>query len=858
MLSQYHQIKREHPDKILMFRLGDFYEMFYDDAVIAARELDIVLTSRPTGNDTRIPMAGVPYHAVDTYLSKLLEKGYRIALCDQVEDPRQAKGLVKRAVTRVVTPGTVIDSALLDEKRNNYIGCVVESEGSVGIALADASTGEFFAGEIHGKNSRETAIEEMSRYAPSECLIPRSHEGREFHFALARNVATITPWEEWAYDREVAYKSLCEHFKVNSLRGFDLEELRLGTKAAGALLTYLSKTQMTELRHITSIRRLHFGTGLIIDSSTRRNLELFKRASDGSTKGSLIWVLDATQTSMGSRLLKKWLLNPLTDPDRINERLDAVEALSCDPVMRGELRECLRQTYDIERIVGKLSYGTANARDLLCLATSLSLLPRIKQTVLKACAPLLVQLATSMPDTQQLAALILAAITDDPPATVTDGGIIRDGFHQEIDALRSASESGKDWIAQLEVSERERTQIRSLRVGYNKVFGYYIEVTKPNLHLVPPDYIRRQTLANAERFVTEKLKEYEEKVLGAESRLCELEYEVFCQLRAEVCSHIPKLQAVATAVAELDVLSTFAEVAVKYNYKRPEVDRSDVIEIRGGRHPVVERLLGEGGYVPNDTFMNSSDSRLLLITGPNMAGKSTYCRQVALITLMAQTGSFVPADAARIGVVDRIFTRVGAHDDLSMGQSTFMVEMTELSNILRNATDKSLIILDEIGRGTSTYDGLAIAWAVTEYILDSIGAKTLFATHYRELVSIEDTHEGVRNHSVAIEKRGDELIFLRKMVKGPADGSYGIDVARLAGLPHSVVDRAFGILEVLEHTDRGKPERRPRRYQMTQLTFLQVQEHPIIEELKSINVMNITPVEAINILYDLQQKARRN
>jgi DNA mismatch repair protein MutS len=856
MIQQYKRAKCEHPDKILMFRLGDFYEMFYEDAEVASRELDITLTARPAGKDGKIPMAGVPYHAVESYLERLVSRGYKVAICDQVEEPGQGKALVRREITRIVTPGTCVD---LRTPQNNYLASLSLGGGGIGLAVADASTGEFRATEFRGEDAAGRAQEELLRTAPSECLVGPSvrEEASWNRFFSQRLRCVLTQGDELAYDHETAYRVLTGHFGTLSLRGFGLEDEHAAIAAAGALLGYLQETHRTALAHMTAISRYSSSHYMALDSQTRRNLELTQTLAGQKSKGSLLWVLDSAVTSLGQRLLRHWITHPLLCVRTIEERLDAVEFLVKAGLQRASLRGSLKGIRDLERLMARIAYGSAGPRDLVALRASLeaaSALPRH----LEGARGSLAHLPREMPDLGDLTRLLEEAVEDDPPLLAREGGFVKPGYRQEIDHLRELARGGRSWISQFETSERQRTGIKSLKVGYNRVFGYYVEVTRANLSQVPSDYQRRQTLANAERFVTEELKAKEEAILGSEERMQALEYEVFMELRDAVLARAAQIQRVASVVAQADVLATLAEVAAREGYVRPLVDQSTVVEITGGRHPVLEKVLDAGAFVPNDSHLDTQENRFLVITGPNMAGKSTYLRQVALICLMAQMGGFVPASRARIGVIDKLFTRVGAWDDLVMGQSTFMVEMTEVAHILHNATERSLIILDEIGRGTSTYDGLSIAWAVSEYILDRerIGAKTLFATHYREMVQMEEGLDGVRNFSVAIKRRGDDMVFLRRLVRGGSDGSYGIDVARLAGLPRDVTERARQILRGLEEASgRVSATLDPPAY--TQISFLEPGEHPVLEELRNMKLLEMTPLEALQELYRLQGKARK-
>lgn len=870
MMRQYLDIKKSYPDAILFFRLGDFYEMFFEDAEKASRVLEITLTARDGGSSGKVPMCGIPFHAADTYIARLIEKGYKVAVCEQVEDPKTVKGIVRREVIRVITPGTVLDTNFLDEKKNNYLIAIFRDDLGYGLAVADVSTGFFGVTEITGFRALSRLRDEISRLQPVECLVPVSLEEKKEVMAALKAVSnmSINPCENkiFAFDR--AYRSLTDHFGTGSLAGFGCEKMQIGVQAAGAVIRFLQDTQKNSLAHINKLMPYTTENYMLLDSATRRNLEITRTIRDGSRKGALISVLDHTVTAMGGRLLKTWLEQPLIDPREIQRRLDAVEELVKNIFLRSDLRKHLQKVYDLERLAGRIAFGTVNGRELIALKTSLKELPAIKDLLVEVYSPGLEYIAGQLDILEDIAGLIERAIADEPPFSVKDGGIIKTGYHPEVDRLRSASTDGKNWIAGLEAREKERTGIKSLKVGFNKVFGYYIEITNANLGATPEDYTRKQTLANAERFITPELKEFEALVLGAEEKICALEYELFTRVREEIAEHIERIQAVAGLLATLDVYLSLAEAALKNRYVKPQVNQNDILDIKDGRHPVVEQNLNKSTFVPNDCYLGGNGYSLGLITGPNMAGKSTYMRQVALIVLMAQVGSFVPAEAAVIGVTDRIFTRVGASDDLATGQSTFMVEMNEVANILNNATNKSLIILDEIGRGTSTFDGLSIAWAVAEFIIDpdKIGAKTLFATHYHELTELADLFPGVQNYSIAVKEKGDDIIFLRKIIPGGADRSYGIQVARLAGLPTEVLARAKEILrtlEVQEELAKGKREAAAARCRTgltgsDQMSFFVEPAglHPVLEEIKRLDVMNLTPLEALTKLHEIQQRLK--
>ena len=861
MMQQYRAIKERHKDCILFFRLGDFYEMFFEDAELASRELEIALTARDCGLEERAPMCGVPYHSAHTYLAKLIAKGYKVAICEQMEDPALAKGLVKRDVTRVVTPGTVIDPTMLEEKKNNFLMCIYCRQTYFGIAVVDITTGEFFTTQITWGSSMRKLLDETARFRPSEIianaeLIKKSEYKGYFEDYLGIR-ASILP--DQVFDPTFCDEKIRSLFKENPLK-----DLELAKCATGALLDYIESTQKTDLTHIEAIQPYKIEQYMIIDSASRRNLEITETMRDAKKRGSLLWVLDKTSTAMGGRMLRRWLEQPLMDVDEIQMRLDAVEELKNSFMIRNELMDLLRGVYDIERLAGKLVFGTINARDLVSLKISLSKLPYIREMVSGLTCGLNAAMAERLDTLEDIVELIEKAIVDDPPLSVKEGGIIKEGYHEEVDRLRKATTEGKNWIAEMEARERERTGIKSLKIRYNENFGYYIEVTKANIGQVPEDYVRKQTLVNCERFTTEALADLEKTILGAEKKVVQLEYELFCQLRDTISSHVKRLKATAHCIAELDALCSLAEVADRNNYVKPQVYQGDIIEIKDGRHPVVEKMLSDNSFVPNDTWLDMEDNRIAIITGPNMAGKSTYMRQVALIVLMAQAGSFVPASYARIGLVDRIFTRVGASDDLASGQSTFMVEMSEVANILSNATPKSLLILDEIGRGTSTHDGLSIAWAVIEYINDRarLGARTLFATHYHELTELEDKLHGIKNYCVSVRKKGDDIIFLRKISRGGADKSYGVEVAKLAGIPDPVIQRARVILEELDEADINKnPKRKKEKPVDGQLDLfasssLTKAEREVLDEIRALDPSNLTPLDALNKLYNLQQKLR--
>ena len=862
MMQQYLDTKEQYKDCILFYRLGDFYEMFFDDAIKASRELELTLTGRDCGQAERAPMCGVPFHAAEVYISRLIAKGYKVAICEQLEDPKQTKGIVRRDVIRVVTPGTVIESNMLDEKKNNYIMSIYKNGLFFGMSVCDISTGDFFSTQIKQSNNFAKLLDEISRYSPAEIVV------NEMMYASTEEISKIrerfecyisrlddTKFENEYKELSKLYSIYCEGKKIE-----DIEEKILSIISSNGLLTYLKDTQKIQLEHINKINIYNVEKYMSLDLNSRRNLELTEKMRDKSKKGTLLWVLDKTSTSMGGRMLVRWINDPLIDVSEINSRLDAVKELLESQMLKGEVVDNLKKVYDIERLIGKISYGSANGRDLVSLKNSLAQLPGLKQVLANTKSTLLQNLYIDLDELKDIYTLIEQAIVEEPPISVKEGGLIKLGYNEEIDEYKTATTDGKKWIVELEAREKEATGIKNLKVGYNKVFGYYLEVTKSYLSQVPDTYIRKQTLTNGERYITEELKILEEKTLGAQEKLIDLEYKVFQEIRAQISSQIQRIQKTANIVSTLDVLTSFATVALDLNYVMPIVDNSGEVDIRDGRHPVIEKMLPSGSFIENDTYLNKESDRLSIITGPNMAGKSTYMRQVALITLMAQIGSFVPASYAKIGVVDKIFTRVGASDDLSMGQSTFMVEMMEVANILKESTNNSLVILDEIGRGTSTYDGLSIAWAVAEYISnkEKCGAKTLFATHYHELTELENKLEGVKNYSIAVKEKGEDIIFLRKIVKGGTDESYGIHVAKLAGVPKDVVKNANEILKGLERKsiliNKGKTKE-DKKVVSGQLDMYNYKLADIAHELDKINVNEITPIDALNILLKLKEAA---
>ncbi len=872
MMRQYLEIKREYADCILFYRLGDFYEMFFEDAQIASRELELTLTGKGCGLEERAPMCGVPFHAADTYLTRLVERGYKVAICEQVEDPREARGIVRRDVIRIVTPGTNLDTQSLDESRNNYIMCVVCMDARYGIATADVTTGDFFLTEVDSERKLQG---EIGKYMPSEIICNEASRlcGPDPEELRDRYGTTVYFLEDSYFGTSRTDSVLRDQFGAEMVDGIDPDLYECGRIAAGALLIYLRELQKTPLTHLTRLQAYSGAAYMVLDATTRRNLELVETLREKQKRGTLLWVLDRTRTAMGARTLRGWIEQPLTEVEQIRTRQEAVEELVQHTITRAELREYLTPIYDLERLTTRVIYQTANPRDLIACRTSLSMLPGIRTLLEECTAPALSELREALDPLEDICALIESAIVEDPPITVREGGMIKEGFHPEADRLRQARIEGKSWLAKLEEEEREKTGIKNLRIRFNRVFGYYLEVTNSYRDLVPDYYTRKQTLANAERYITPELKELEDTILGAEDRLVSLEYELFCEVRDTVAAQVDRMLRTAKAVAALDAFASLAEAAVKNGYARPEVAEDGVLEIHDGRHPVVERMMEEGTFVSNDMRLDSVDNRISIITGPNMAGKSTYMRQNALIVLMAQIGSFIPAQSAHIGIVDRIFTRVGASDDLASGQSTFMVEMNEVANILENATPDSLLILDEIGRGTSTIDGLSIAWAVVEYISDPrvLGAKTLFATHYHELTELEGRLAGVHNYRIAVKERGDEIVFLRKIVPGGADRSYGIQVAQLAGVPQAVIRRAKDICEELECSNLNhrmpafsadseedqafSPV--PDEIGMGQMSlFDTATDDDIVREIAEMDLANLTPFEALNKLLELQNKVK--
>lgn len=895
MMQQYVQIKEQYKDCILFYRLGDFYEMFFEDAQVCSKELEIALTGKSYGQEERAPMCGVPYHAVEGYLSKLVSRGYRVAICEQVEDPKDAKGIVKREVIRIVTPGTNLNTQVLDETRNNYLMAVVHTTNAFGISIVDITTGDYYVTEV---DQERKLVDEIYKWSPTEIICNDSFfvSGIDIEALKSYHNVVLSPLEPWYFDDEQCIRALKEHFNVASLAGLGLKDYTIGAIAAGCIMQFLRETQKNSLSHITKITPYTYEKYMLLDSSTVRNLELTETMREKQKKGSLLWVLDKTKTAMGARLLRSYMEQPLIDSQMINSRLEAVSQLKENMITREEIREYLNPIYDLERLMSKISYKSAGPRDLIAFCSSLSMLPHIKFLLQSLDSELLRQVFEEFDILEDIYNLIGQSISEEPPINVKDGGIIKVGYQEEVDRLRKAKTEGKDWLMDLETKEKEATGIKNLRIKYNRVFGYYLEVTNSYQNMVPGNWIRKQTLANAERYTTPELKELEDVILGAEDKLFSLEYNLFSEIRDQIALEVKRIQQTAKAIAKIDVFAALALVAEQNNYVKPILNTNGSIAIKNGRHPVVERMISHDMFVANDTLLDNKNNRVSIITGPNMAGKSTYMRQTALIVLMAQIGCFVPADTAQIGIVDRIFTRVGASDDLASGQSTFMVEMTEVANILRNASKNSLLILDEIGRGTSTYDGLSIAWAVVEHISNTsiLGAKTLFATHYHELTELEGMLEGVNNYCIAVKEQGEDIVFLRKIVKGGADKSYGIQVAKLAGVPSSVLKRASEIVAELTGNDlalkaknlsapeavdsqdefiqeefllddlidadqakntsgkKGKKQKSADQFSL----FSMSGNEDIIAELRDLDIARLTPIDALNKMYKIQNKIK--
>lgn len=875
MMQHYLKTKEEYKDCILFYRLGDFYEMFFDDALVVSKELELTLTGKDCGQAERAPMCGIPFHAAETYLNRLVANGHKVAICEQVEDPKQAKGIVKREVIRIVTPGTNLNTQALDETKNNYLMSIVYLGEKIGVSIADFSTGDYFVTEL---SSGSELIDEINKFVPSEIITNEyfSMSGIDLTAVNDKLGITMSTLDSWYFDEDTCIKKLLTHFKVGVLDGLGLKDYTAGTIAAGALLLYLYEMQKGSVDHITSIVPYTTGKYMLIDSSSRRNLELVETMREKQKKGSLLWVLDKTKTAMGARALRSMIEQPLINKEVILKRQAGIEECNNRAIDREEIREYLNPVYDLERIMTKISCKSANPRDLIAFRNSLEMLPYIKKLIGTMESDLFAECFANLDDLADIYSLISSAIVEEPPITIREAGIIKEGFSKEADELRRAKTEGKEWLAQLEAREKEATGIKNLKVKYNKVFGYYLEVTNSFKNLVPADWVRKQTLTNAERYTTDELKKLEDVILGAEDKLCSLEYDLFNEVRDSIAAEVRRIKSTARAIAEIDVYTALSVVAQQYNYVKPAINEKGIIDIKNGRHPVVEKMIRNDMFVANNTYLDNAKNRISIITGPNMAGKSTYMRQTALIVLMAQIGSFVPAQEANIGIVDRIFTRVGASDDLASGQSTFMVEMTEVANILRNATPKSLLILDEIGRGTSTFDGLSIAWAVVEYIANTklLGAKTLFATHYHELTELEGTLDGVNNYCIAVKENGDDIVFLRKIIKGGADKSYGIQVAKLAGVPDTVIERAKELVADLSDADISLKARDIAQYSKKQeklvdsykkvddlevkqmSLFDTVNNDDIIEDIKALDISNMTPIDALNTLYKLQGRVK--
>lgn len=872
MMKQYKNVKNKYKDCILFFRLGDFYEMFFDDAIVAAKELEITLTQRGkkgSKNKKDIPMCGIPYHAADSYISKLVEKGYKVAICEQLEDPSEAKGIVERDVIRVVTPGTITDLKALDEKSNNFLASVYLGDKGAGISYVDISTGEFYTTLYYGNRNESLSfiVDELGKIGPSELMISKNILQNEKLMKIIENNIDLNLeiYEDSIYGLDDSREIIEEHFGADSIKNFGLENKDYSLISVNILLSYLYKTQKTTLEHINKISFYSVKDYMFLDINTRINLEINETIRGKEKKGSLMWLLDSTSTAMGARLLKKWLEQPLIAIDRIEYRLKIVKSFVENIIFMDEVRKSLKNIYDLERIMSKVTYGSCNARDLISLKNSLSELPNLKNILIYSDNKGLAGLGKKVDTLDDVYSLINKSIVDEPPISLKDGGIIKADFNGKLKELKEASVKGQEWLANLEEEEKKRTGIKTLKVGYNRIFGYFIEISKSYLKLVPDNYIRKQTLANSERYFIPELKEMEAKILGSEERMVDLEYNIFVDIRNKIKNEVERVQEVSKIISTVDVLNSFAQVAYKNDYVEPKLNNKGIIEIKNGRHPVVEKMLEEDFFVPNDTFLDSKENRTMIITGPNMAGKSTYMRQVALITLMAQVGSFIPADTGNIGIVDRIFTRIGASDNLAQGESTFMVEMNEVSNIIKNATKNSLIILDEVGRGTSTFDGLSIAWAVIEYINENIKGKTMFATHYHELTELEKELEGIKNYNVLIEEKGEEIIFLRKIAKGSTDKSYGIEVAKLAGINQNIVRRANEILNYIEGTEESKDYVKEEKYnindtvnekELQQLDLFQYESEKFIKKIKDLDIVKLTPMDAINILYNIVEEAK--
>ncbi|NLK42888.1 MAG: DNA mismatch repair protein MutS [Tissierellia bacterium] len=858
MMRQYMEIKKEYRDSILFFRLGDFYEMFFDDAILASKELEITLTQRDCGMEKKAPMCGIPYHVADGYVAKLVEKGYKVAICEQVEDPATAKGIVKREVIKVVTPGTITDTSILDDKTNNFLASIYLDDLGLGIAYVDNSTGEMYTTEFIGDKDRsyDFLLDELGKIFPSEIICNEEFNSNSKFIKVLRN--SIDPYmsiysiDNFGVDFE---KTILDQFKKSSMKELGLDKKIFATIAIKKLIDYLYITQKTSLDHINNLYYYEPNKYMVLDINTRANLEIHETIIKRDRKGALIGILDKTSTSMGGRLLKKWLDQPLIDTREIEKRLNIVGFFVNNIELMDDVKSLLNQIYDIERLSSKISYGNCNARDLLSLKNSISVLPSFKTLLKNSNNDELKTLAYGLDTLEDIFNLIDSSIEENPPITIKEGGIIKRGYNEELDEIKEICEKGKAWLSSLELREKEKTGIKNLKIGFNKIFGYYFEVTKSNINLVPDYFIRRQTLANAERYYTEELKNMENKILGAEEKSLDLEYQIFLDIRNQVKENIERIQNTAKIISIIDVLNAFGQVAYKYNYVRPSLNNKGVIHIKDGRHPVVENNLEGNLFVPNDTYIDTKESMVQIITGPNMAGKSTYMRQVAIITLLAHVGSFVPASFADISIVDRIFTRIGAADNLAQGESTFMVEMKEVSNILKSATKNSLIILDEVGRGTSTYDGLSIAWAVVEYIIMNIRAKTMFATHYHELTQLKEKNPCIKNLTIAADKKEDGIVFLRKIIEGSTNKSYGIEVAKIAGIDKEIINRANEILSLIE--DNHEIDLNENLVEETkQIDMMDYRKDYYIDRIINLDIDNITPREALNILYDLKKDAK--
>ena len=857
MMRQYMTIKEKHKDAILFFRLGDFYEMFFEDAVIASKELEIALTKRDCG-DKQAPMCGIPHHVSEAYVAKLVKRGYKVAICEQLEDPSQAKGIVKRDVVRTITPGTITDTDVLDAKSNNYLASIYFDDTAVGLSYVDSSTGEMYTTEHLGdkESSYNFILDELGKVIPSEiiCNDKLMEQKKVIRIIQGRIDPYINVYDERKIAEVDRKNIVIEHFQDSRLDS--IKDKAYSILAAGLLIDYLYDTQKDSLEHINELQYYESNEYMILDINTRANLEIHETIIDRQKKGALIWILDKTSTAMGGRLLKNWIEQPLINIDDIKRRQDIIQTFVDDIILMNEIKGCLKQIYDLERLVGKISYGNCNARDLYSLKISISAIPDLKKILDSSNIEILIELANRLDPLYDIFDLIDSAIVDDPPISVREGGLIKPGYDKDLDELKQISIKGKEWLAELEARERKETGIKNLKIGFNRQFGYFFEVTKSNLNLVPDHFIRRQTLTNSERYYTEKLKEIENKVLGAEDEIIKIEYDLFQDIRRKIKAETYRIQEVSKEIAKIDVLNSFSQVAYENNYTKPKLNSEGIIEIIEGRHPVVEQSIENNMFVPNDTFIGGEDNLLQIITGPNMAGKSTYMRQVAIICLLAQVGSFVPAKEANVCIVDRIFTRIGAADNLFQGESTFMVEMNEVSNIINHATNNSLIILDEVGRGTSTYDGLSIAWAIIEYIAENIQAKTMFATHYHELTELEDKMHNIKNLTILVEEKDNEIIFLRKIVEGSTNNSYGIEVAKLAGINGQIIDRANEILyRINQKQHLAIAIKEPAKLER-QLDILDYRKDYFIDKIMNLDVTNLTPIDAINILYDLTEEAK--